>query len=72
MQIPTLLKLLVTVASGIILTWCVWVSASTLGLQVSVAEVRQEVTSEIESIKCRLDLHYDLLKEIRDDQKKRK
>ena len=60
------------VAAGVILAWCLWVSDSTLSTQVAVAEVRQELKSEIKAISGQLSMHYGLLKEIRQDQKKRR
>ena len=60
-----------TVLAGLILCWSSWVSNSTMLNKVAIAETRQELKSEIKGITHTLDLHYGLLKEIRDDQKKR-
>ena len=60
-----------TVLAGLILCWSSWVSNSTIINKVTIAETRQELRSEIKGIASTLNMHYGLLKEIRDDQKKR-
>ena len=60
-----------TVVAGLILFWSAWVSDSTMTNRVAIAETRQELKTEMKGIASTLTIHYGLLKEIRDDQKKR-
>jgi len=60
-----------TVVGGLLLCWSSWVSTATMANTVSNAETRQELRTEMKGISSTLTIHYGLLKEIRDDQKKR-
>ena len=60
-----------TVFAGLILCWSSWVSNSTVVNRIAIAETRQELRTEMKGISNTLSIHYGLLKEIRDDQKKR-
>jgi len=60
-----------TVVAGLLLCWSSWVSNSTVVNRIAIAETRQELKTEIKGISNTLSIHYGLLKEIRDDQKKR-
>jgi len=60
-----------TVFAGLIVCWISSVSHSTVQNKVAIAETRQELRSEMKGIANTLNIHYGLLKEIRDDQKKR-
>jgi len=66
------LGIIATIIAGLILCWSSWVSNSTLTNRVAIAETRVELRSEIKGIANTLNIHYGLLKEIRDDQKRRK
>ena len=61
----------IVVIAGLVLGWSTWVSNSIVTNRVAIAAVKAEVKSEFKGIGKTLDIHYGLLKEIRDDQKNR-
>ena len=63
--------MMVIVIAGLILGWSTWVSNSTVTNRVAIAAIQAEVKSEFKNIEKTLNNHYGLLKEIRDDQKRR-
>ena len=63
--------IVVIVVTGLILGWSTWVSNSTVTNKVAIAAIQAEVRSEFKGIENTLDIHYGLLKEIRDGQKRR-
>ena len=71
MSKKTIIGLAVTISAGLILCWSAWVSNSVTLNSVAIAETRVELRTEIKSMSKTLDLHYGLLKEIRDDQKRK-
>ena len=60
------------IITGLVIGWSTWVSNSTVTNRVAIAAVQAEVKSEFKGVAKTLDIHYGLLKEIRDDQKRRK
>jgi hypothetical protein len=57
-----------TIIAGIFLYWSTWISNSVLLNCIAIAETKQELKTEIKSMSKTLDIHYSLLKEIRDNQ----
>lgn len=68
MTIRNIIGTIITIVLGVCLVWCGWASDSISKNRVAIAETRQELHSEMKSIKSMLDIHYGLLKEIRDNQ----
>jgi len=64
------LGIIITVIAGLVLAFSAWVSNSTISNRVAIAEIKTEVKSEFKGVQKTLDIHYGLLREIRDDQKK--
>jgi len=62
-SIGTILTILV---AGIVLGWCTWVSTSIVCNKIAIAQTKTEMAS----IANRLDRHYVILEEIRDNQRK--
>jgi len=60
-----------TIVAGLWLCWSGWISDAAIKNRVAIAETKMELKTEIKGIAKTLDTHFSLLKEIRDDQKKR-
>lgn len=67
----TIIGITITVLAALVVCWSSWVSNSTLINRVAIAETRTELRSEMKGISNTLNIHYGLLKEIRDDQKRK-
>jgi len=59
----------IIIIAGLILGWSAWVSNCIVLNRVAIAAVQAEVKSELNSVSKTLDIHYGLLKEIRDNQR---
>ena len=68
MTIRNIIGTVITIVLGAWIVWGGWASDSISKNRVAIAETRQELHSEMKSIKSMLDIHYGLLKEIRDNQ----
>ena len=66
-----IIAIVTVVLAGLLIGWSSWVSNSTVMNRVAIAEVKAEVKAEFKGIANTLNMHYGLLKEIRDDQKRR-
>jgi len=62
---------MILVLGSLVVCWSTWVSNSTILNRVAIAEVKTELRTEIKGMNSTLAIHSGLLKEIRDDQKRR-